>query len=372
MYVDNNVSKSFDAFLVQLHDSQKVLELAKSRSPDAVGKLSEIISEALDSNLTEREAEIAADILIDLANKLETTIRASLSVRLSALDQLPLRLALHLANDEAEVAIPFLENSAALSDVDLFYIIQSKGKEHWAAIAKRQDLSEDLISLLVKKEDVNTTRNLIRNENVTFSDAIIKMLQDFVSNHSVLVREFVTRKELSQALILELYWKVNESEREFIAEFADVDMGMVDEQMEDSAADFANVIFGNLIITTEMQDTAKRLKERQMLNIAAMVRTLKSGQIGLFYAQFSEYSAVPLSVMDQVFVDDKGKAFAIIAKALDLDKSVFVSFFVQTRKLRRIGKGVDHKMLFKALEHYNNLTVDAAKSLMPRIIQQEA
>lgn len=368
MITDNNISKQFDAFLVQLHDTQRVISLAKEKSPNAISKLTGIIIEALDSNLTDREADLAADVLIDLTKRLEKTIRAGLSLRLSSIEKVPLRLALHLANDDIEVAAPFLENSPALTEMDLFYIVQGRDNEHWAAVAKRAQLGESIVNLLAEKKDFKTSQNLLKNENIVLSEKALSTLTAFVQKNASLVKEFVKRKEVSEKMLIELYWKVNESERQTIIELCEIDEKLLDQQMQDVAIDFANVALENLVVTSEMQDTARRYKDRGMLSIQKMVRTLKDGQIGLFYALFAEYSNIPVSVLDQVFMSDQGKALAVIAKALDIDRSVFVSFFVQTRKLRRASKGIDHNQLYAALNHFNNVTVEAAKSLMPKIL----
>ncbi|MAS87901.1 MAG: hypothetical protein CMH30_08025 [Micavibrio sp.] len=370
MYLDNNLSKEFDSFLVQLHDSERVLELAKERkSPTAVAALADVIAVAMQADLTVTEAELAADILVDLTKKLEIQIRAGLALRLSALERLPLRLALHIANDVPEVAKAFLENTPVLGDMDLFYIIQGQGSEHWQAIAKRQNLSDKVINLLVEKEDALTSENILNNEHIALPERSIEMLMDFVQQNTALMVQFAKRGEVSEKLLLELYWKVNAEQRAVITDLVGLDLSanVIDEQLQDIGVDFTNVTFGQLNVTKDMQATARKMKESGSLDVKKMSYALKNDQLGLFYAMFAEFSEIPLGQLDEIFREDQSKVFPVVAKALGLDRSTFVCFLLQTRKLRNNGLLIDHSHLYKAIQLFNSVTVEMADTLMKQL-----
>ena len=367
--INEQVSKAFDQFLVQLHDTQRVLELAREKTPEAIKSLSDVIIEALDCELSPREADLAADVLINLAKRLEVSIRAGLALRLSVYENVPLRLALHLANDVADVATPFLENSPALSDTDLYYIIQGQESAHWQAIARRETLAPEIINLLVGKKDIATSGALILNTKLSFSDGTISALKDFVAENTDLIKDFASRADVPESSMLELYWKVNEAERKVIVDIAGIDVEQVDKQMQDTAVDFTNVLFGALEITEEMQNVAKRMQDKGALTTKKMLKALQSGQIGLFYSMFAAYSSVPIEAINNIFMEDKGKALAIVSRALDIDRSVFISFFVHAKKLRHEDK-IDHDNLNQAMRYFNSLKAETAKSLLPSVVKQ--
>jgi uncharacterized protein (DUF2336 family) len=370
MYLDNNLSKEFDAFLVQLHDSERVLDLAKEKkSPKAVAALADVIAVAMQADLTITEAELAADILVDLTKKLEIKIRAGLALRLSALERLPLRLALHIANDTPEVAKYFLENTPVLGDTDLFYIIQGQGTEHWQAIAKRQNLSDKVINLLVEKEDAMTSENILSNTHITLPERSIEMLMSFVQENAALLVQFAKRGEVSEKLLLELYWKVNEEQRAVITDMVGLDLSadVIAAQLQDVGVDYMNVIFGRLIVTKDMQATAHKMKASGSLDVKKMSYALKNDQLGLFYAMFAEFSEIPLDQLDEIFREDQSKIFPVVAKALGLDRATFVCFLLQTRKLRNNGLLIDHSHLYKAIQLFNDVTAEMADTLMKKL-----
>lgn len=367
--INEQVSRAFDQFLVQLHDTQRVLDLAREKTPEAIKSLSDVIIEALDCELSPREADLAADVLINLAKRLEVSIRAGLALRLSVYENVPLRLALHLANDVADVAAPFLENSPALSDTDIYYIVQGQGSTHWQAIARREKLAPEIVNLLVEKKDIGTSGALILNAKLSFSDGTISALKDFVAENTDLIKDFASRNDVPETSMLDLYWKVNEAERKVIADIAGIDVELVDKQMQDTAVDFTNVLLGSLEITKEMQNVAKRMQDKGTLTTQQMVKALQNGQIGLFYSMFAAYSSVPIEAINNIFMEDKGKALAIVSKALDVDRSVFISFFVHAKKLRH-EETINHDNLNQAMGYFNDLKSETAKSLLPSIIKR--
>ena len=149
--------------LVKLHDSHQLYDLARDKKPMAQEELSSAVAELLDMETSERERELIADVLISLMRQAEKDLKMALADKLSRIDHIPLRLALHIANAEIEVASPVLKNSMALGDMDLVYIIHSKPSSYWRMIAQRKVMSDQLISSLVDTKDNATVQCLLEN-----------------------------------------------------------------------------------------------------------------------------------------------------------------------------------------------------------------
>ncbi|MCK6418949.1 MAG: hypothetical protein L6Q57_08470, partial [Alphaproteobacteria bacterium] len=94
--------------LVKLYDSHKIYTLAHDKKPEARQELTKAVLELLDMDLNPREGELIADVLIALIRQAERDLRQALAERLCAMDNVPLRLVLHMANDEIDVARPVL------------------------------------------------------------------------------------------------------------------------------------------------------------------------------------------------------------------------------------------------------------------------
>lgn len=94
--------------LVRLYDAQKIHGMVDNDTPEARAELIEAVSELVGAELNVQEQELLSDVLIALIRQANTDMRLALSERISVLDSAPLRLVLHLANDEIDVASPIL------------------------------------------------------------------------------------------------------------------------------------------------------------------------------------------------------------------------------------------------------------------------
>ncbi|MDB5490479.1 MAG: hypothetical protein JWO78_328, partial [Micavibrio sp.] len=120
--------------LVRLYESQKLYSLASDETPAARAELTGAIAALLEKDLPVGERELVSDLLINLMRQAEKDLREALSERLSTMEHAPLRIVLHMANDEISIARPVLRHSPVLSDLDLMYIIKSKDASYWQEI----------------------------------------------------------------------------------------------------------------------------------------------------------------------------------------------------------------------------------------------
>ena len=107
---------------------ENLIALAQEPSSDKRRALLEGVTDLfLDkgANFGAREQELATDILISVAPRVEVDARAAMSQRLADLDSAPARLVSQLARDMIEVARPILQRSGVLSDEELVEIVNS-------------------------------------------------------------------------------------------------------------------------------------------------------------------------------------------------------------------------------------------------------
>ena len=120
--MDTNIAESTHKPLSiagRLGDVGQLYDLARDKNPRARAELTHEIGSILEADVTDREGEMVADVLVELLRQAETDLRQALSEKLSLLDNVPLRLVLQLANDEIEIAQPVLTHSPVLGEFDL-------------------------------------------------------------------------------------------------------------------------------------------------------------------------------------------------------------------------------------------------------------
>ena len=91
------------------------------------------------------------DILTNLVDQMELTLRRALAEKLADTPSAPSSLITFLAQDEASVARPILLKSCLLRDEQLIEIVKHRTKEHQLCIAMRRNISELVSSSLIEK-----------------------------------------------------------------------------------------------------------------------------------------------------------------------------------------------------------------------------
>lgn len=352
--------------LVRLYDTHNLYNLASDKDSDGARlELTTIMVDLLKVNLSERESELITDVLSALIKKAEKDLRMALAERLSTLDNIPLRMVLGLANDEIAVADPILRQSPILHDMDLIYILQSKGVEHGRSIARRRGLSATMINMLADTKDFDVAVNLSANDGIAFTNHAYDIVGDMAKSAPSLAGTLLTRDDLPEAVAARMFDHVGEELKKVLAERFDID------------AEKASFIIDE--ITDEMRARSERLLEsherllahafemqrRGELKTHMMVSALRRSQPATFIAQFSVFCGLPAETVRNMIKQNTGKGLAIACRAMDVGKADFVSIYLLTERLRTSAQRViTHKELSRIMTMFDEINPDEAKRIV--------
>jgi len=161
----------FGSLLVSLHDN--LLGYMKARNDsNAINGLIDAVIAVLDVPLQPNERILVSEILISLVNQVDRNMRESLSFKLALRDDVPETLLHYLIYDDIDMAGAILQYSRQLSEQDLSYIIHSRGKDHWNAIATRDDLTDRLVEQLASKQDADAMAILFENGSIRIAENV--------------------------------------------------------------------------------------------------------------------------------------------------------------------------------------------------------
>ena len=107
------------------------------------------IAAAYGEGLNDGERQVAEEIFRLMMQDAEVRVRQALSESLKDNPIVPRDVALTLAADVADVALPILEYSSVLNDDDLVEIIRSQSADHQKAIAQRATVSEPVVAMVL-------------------------------------------------------------------------------------------------------------------------------------------------------------------------------------------------------------------------------
>lgn len=359
--------------LVRLYDSQRLHGLAKDEKPLARVELISAVTELLDMQLSPRESELIADVLIGLLRQAEIDLRQALAAKLAVLDNVPLRLVLQLVNDEIEVAEPVLRQSPVLGDLDLIYIIKAKGPAYWQAIAAREKMSHHVMNLLVDTGDFETALALAENKRIKLSEHVLAVLSDMAQRSDVLAMPLLRRHEVSPTLAKKLYQFVGEEVKVFIREHYRISGASILEAVDEIVLEMVDATgdTSEFSPTASMLKAAERYREKGLLGVKLMLGTLRRGQIQSFVAQFAFYCGLPPRTVLEILMQPSGQGLAVACRAMDVGKEDFVSIYLLTNRMRDQGRMVDMKDITRAINYYDRIKPDVARDIIGNTIKSE-
>jgi uncharacterized protein (DUF2336 family) len=137
---------------------------------------------------------VAEEIFRLLSVDGELLVRRLLAECLKRAPRLPRDIALALATDKSEIAVPFIEASPSLADHDLLTILRDHPGSHRLAVAGREQLSAPVSDALCRCDDPASTHAVLANQTATFALATLHFLLDRSPERSIL--EAVARRRL--------------------------------------------------------------------------------------------------------------------------------------------------------------------------------
>ena len=355
------------SLLVRLYDTHKVYDLAKDADPLARAELTSAVAELLEAHvdLSNREQELLSDVLIGLMRQAETDLRAALAERLSVLDDAPLRLVLNLANDEIDVAKSVLKKSSVLSDLDLIYIMKSRGAEHWQAIAARDNLSSQVIDVLADKREEGTAIVLSGNERAHLTWHALEVLTEMAAESENVAKPLLMRAELPDQLVRKIYDHVGQDLRHYIRDYYGIFSGEVTTAIDEIMLEFSSAGQPELFMPNDrVIQAARQYNEKGKLTLQTMLQSLKRGQIASFIAMFSVYTGVSAEQTHDYMKQADAKGLAVVCRAQGIQKADFATIYLLTNRMRTDHRIINQRDMTEVITYFDRVRPEAARRLL--------
>ncbi|KQS54038.1 hypothetical protein ASG17_13925 [Brevundimonas sp. Leaf363] len=301
--------------------------------------------------------DLYGDVLGDLARDMETAVRAEIAARFADSPTAPHNLIRQLAHDEAAVAGPVLAASPVLTDADLIGVANAKGQEHLAAMSGRTSVSEALADAIIARADDQTLGTLLANDGARLSRGASETVVRRAQANPALHQPTVARKAMPADLLNEMYFVVEARLRQQILEQnASMDPALVESAL---AAGRDKVALEDGALPSDYSESlayVQELRAAGQLTPQMLARMLRSNGRTAFVIALGQLADVDFHIAHQVIERREIDALAVICKAADLDRALFLTYAVVL-----LGSGQDamtHAHGYASL--YQSLTRDAA------------
>lgn len=269
------------------------------------------------------EKKIAIEIFRILVNDIEKRVRQVLSNRLSDSLEAPHDIIFKLANDIKEVALPVLKNSYILTETDLIAITEkSDDVDIMSTIAKRETVSRELSSALVKKLNVTVTQALLQNKNANIDGKELNNIYNSYSDNTAVMESMAQRESIPIILAEKLFAAVGDEVKKILTKQYNISF-----QVADDSAKYARELATLGLIDEEMrgmemEDLITHLDKNGRLSISIIIRALCSGNLRFFEYAIAKLAGIPTNNA-RIIVLDQGKAFESLYKKTNLPPEMF-------------------------------------------------
>lgn len=255
-------------------------------------------------SLSTSERQLAEDIFRLMLRDAEVRVRESLALNLKDNPRVPHDVARTLASDVDRVALPVIEFSQVLTADDLKEIIHAHDPGRQKAVARRDNLSEDIASELVSEGNAEVAATLAANESAHISEgAMLELVERFGDDPSVQA-PLVHRAYLPITVSERLVHRVSEVLQDHILQNhelpADIAADLVVQSRERAV-----ITLSSESAEDEVERLVRQMQDHGRLTPSIIVRSLCMGDLKFFEYAMSIKSGVPV-INARILIHDSG------------------------------------------------------------------
>ncbi|MHA1537359.1 MAG: DUF2336 domain-containing protein [Alphaproteobacteria bacterium] len=293
-----------------------------------------VAKEFTGGSLSESEREAAEEIFRVMMRDVEVRVRESLAREVKESESLSHDIAVSLAKDVDQVALPILAYSSVLTDQDLIDIIRDGGPRKQQAIATRPEVSADVSEALVERGDEDAVHLLVSNHGADIPENALEKVLDQFGDRERLHGPLAARPKLPLRVAERMVSMVSDSLQEHILTKHSLRPGLVSDLVLASRERTTVSFLDGHVSDESVYDLVRQLAANNRLTPSIILRALCLGDIRFCEASLAVLAGV--SVMNaQSLIHDAGTlGLKGIYDKAGLPPELFTAFNVAIRVVR--------------------------------------
>lgn len=275
--------------------------------------------------MTQEESIIAEQVFRLLVRDTELEIRKRLSSKLKSSRHVPRDIALTMATDVTEVALPILEHSKVLTDIDLADLIEATpDTQRHIAIAKRENVSESVVEALLQATDeVGVATTLANNAGAQLNPLAVETLVNRHKRLPQVMDMLATRPNLPATVREKVIAYVSESIKGELSSQHDEAKDIVTKEANQSREQVTLELINNDLDEAEMQKLVEQLIAFERLTPSLLLAAIVRGYISFYVVTMSVMAKVPIENTLKLMRDRGGLGFRALYNKSDLPPEHF-------------------------------------------------
>ncbi|GAB4527310.1 MAG: DUF2336 domain-containing protein [Amphiplicatus sp.] len=279
------------------------------------------------------ERALAADILMQVIDKVEQALRIEIARRLARVPETPPALIRMLLLDEPAVAREILQGAENLPQALLIEAARRGQIAHREMIARRLDLTTAIADVLIEFHEPEITKLLLRREEFMLSPGAIDILVARSVGDRELQGLLLRRRELEPAHGFLMFWWVDAERRRRILSRFTLDRSMIQDAVRDLyprvfRSDKPDPFVKEVLIMLERRHRP-RGADGEAVSMDVVKNTLAAAR--RYPAQemvhaVSMIAGVTRDLAGRILRDPGGEPYAVMCKALGVSRDSFFGF----------------------------------------------
>ncbi|WP_029013039.1 DUF2336 domain-containing protein [Niveispirillum irakense] len=285
---------------------QDVQRLLTDPSPNTRAEMAEKVAAQFSATaITASERALAEDIVRLMARDVATRVRVALADSLKRNASIPHDVALSLARDVEEVALPFIEVSTVLTDSDLVEIVRSGSSEKQTAVARRPEVSAHVAGELVERGSEKVVATLMANDTAEIDEQVFSRALDRFPDSKDVAEPMVGRSRLPATVAERLVALVSEQLRERLVAKHDLSANLAADVVLQSRERATYGLVGGMG-DAELERLVAQLRRSNRLTPSLLLRALCMGDVPFLEMAMAQLGQVPVSNA-RLLIHDAGR-----------------------------------------------------------------
>lgn len=270
------------------------------------------------------ERALAEDIFRLLMNDAEIMVRKTLAEVLCHTVYLPSDIAMQLARDVEEVALPMLRHSFALLEEDMVMLVRNSGSVAIVeALASRESLSEALSTEIVNKALVNADAILLDNKGAAIGENSLHKLISVYRRDQCMLEKMVARGQLPIRVVERLFLLVSEALQKHLIAAYHLPQRLITQMTEQAREHAMLEMLPGDSPDEAVEGMVQELLGQAKLTPSLVMRALCTGDLRFFQMAIAALSGVPLLNTKILLMDPGQRGFKALYEASGLPQSLY-------------------------------------------------
>lgn len=287
---------------------EDVQVLLKDPSDSVKAKLGEKVASQIDNpELNEAERTLAISILEHLVQDTAVIIRKALAHNLKTSRSIPRNIALKLANDIADVALPIIEFSSVLTDEDLISIINTGSTEKQIAVARRPIISNRVVGALIETNNEDVVVELVSNPGADIQEQNYNRVIEKFPRSERIHEGLISKRKLSPVIQEKLMHLVSDHLKKQLTKLSNLSAEETDELVDATREKETISRITSLSDTENIEALVRSMAQQGRLTPSIILRAICLGDINFFEHAIALLAQVPL-YNAKILIYDTGKS----------------------------------------------------------------